>query len=130
MRYRSLLSVAALAALVSLAGASCLSPTLPLPPPDVPSSIIAGATPGTWEVIGDCEPGAEVMVVNNVTGQGVVTTDLHQTGTYHVELQGALCTWATVTEDVGGELSSGTQFQLAAWAPGDPGDPTNNDACQ
>jgi hypothetical protein len=131
MRFRSLLSVATLAVLVPLAGASCLSPTLPLPPPDVPNAIVASTTtPGTWEVFGSCEAGATVFVFDMANGTGSIDEDLARTGSYHVTIAGAKCDQVTVSQEVDGQYSTGTGFQLAAFTPGDPGDPANNVACQ
>ena len=52
-------------ATVVLALAACTSPTLPLPPPSVPS-ITAGTTPDTFHLasINGAEPNAVVIVVN------------------------------------------------------------------
>ena len=48
--------------------AACLSPTLPLPPPEEPTSISASAVEGYWDVRGQCTPGAVVLVKNVATG--------------------------------------------------------------
>ena len=109
-----------------VAVASCLSPTIPLPPPDAPSIITAGTTPGTWEVYGTCEPGATVTVVDEATNLGVVV--INSAGSYHVTLAGTKCDWAWVTQAIeGGEPSAPTYFQLAVTGLGTP---DNNPACQ
>jgi hypothetical protein len=118
------LPVLALAAALSLAG--CLSPTLPLPPPDQPTIITAGATPGTWDVRGNCTVGARVTVFNEKTGRGVVVEDRGGSGSYQVTLEGAECDLAWVEEEVDQELSAPTGFVLAAHKPGDP---SENPAC-
>mgnify|MGYP001553928136 CR=1 FL=1 len=123
MRRRLLLPLLGLALAVS----SCLSPTLPLPPPDEPSAINAGATAGTWEVFGSCQAGALVTVFNEKTGHGVVVEDRAQSGSYHVTIEGAQCDLAWVTEQIGGDASAPTSFVLAARKPGDP---RENPACQ
>ncbi|APR78452.1 Hypothetical protein A7982_03799 [Minicystis rosea] len=124
MRRRSLFPVLALAAALSLS--SCLSPTLPLPPPEQPTTINAGTTPGTWEVFGNCNAGALVTVFNERTGEGVVVEDRALTGVYHVTIEGTECDLAWVKEDVESGETMRTSFVLAARKPGDP---TDNPAC-
>src|SRR4051794_21278374 len=69
-----------LVALLALAGsASCLSPTLPLPPPDV-DSVHASDTPGTWTITGTCEPGALVLVKDTATGLAFGVEDRARVG--------------------------------------------------
>jgi hypothetical protein len=124
MRRRLSLPVLVLAVASSLAG--CLSPTLPLPPPEQPSIITAGVAAGTWDVRGDCTPGARVTVFNEKTGRGVVVEDRSGVGRYQVTLEGAECDLAWVEEEVDQELSAPTGFVLAKHLPGDP---TDNPAC-
>lgn len=130
MRRRLVLPILALASALALMAPACLSPTLPLPPPDQPSTITAGATPGTWEVFGSCREGALVTVMNEKTGQGVVVEDRARSGSYHVTIEGAECDVAsvreTVLDDEGAETTASTGFVLAARKPGDP---TDNPAC-
>ncbi|MFT3770802.1 MAG: hypothetical protein QM820_35715 [Minicystis sp.] len=92
MRRRLLFPVFVLAAALALPTASCLSPTLPLPPPEQPSTITAGVD-GTWDVFGACHPGAMVTVFNEKTGLGVVFEDRALSGSYHVTIAGAECDW-------------------------------------
>jgi hypothetical protein len=99
---------------------------LPLPPPDAPSTITAGVTAGTWEVFGDCDPGARVTVLNEKTGRGVVVEDRALSGSYHVTLEGAECDLAWVTEELNQEESAPTSFVLA---PHQPSDPVDNPVC-
>jgi hypothetical protein len=126
MRRRLSLRLLASFALVALAAPSCLSPTLPLPPPEVPDAIRIGSATGTWEVFGHCTRGAIVTVFNENAGVGVVFEDRDATGSYHVIVEGAECDVARVWEDVGGERSASKTFVLA---PHEPGDPTDNPAC-
>lgn len=126
MRRRLLLPVLALASALALLAPACLSPTLPLPPPEQPSTITAGATPGTWEVFGSCHEGALVTVFNERTSRGVVVDDRELTGRYHVTIEGTECDLAWVREEVGPNQSASTTFVLAARKPGDP---TENPAC-
>ncbi len=105
----------------ALAGVVVLSssPTLPLPPPERPTTITAGATPGTWEVFGTCTVGALVTVFNEQTGEGVVVEDRALAGVYHVTIEGAECDLAWVKEDVESSRVTRTSFVLAARKPGD-----------
>jgi hypothetical protein len=79
----------ALAAAFALLGASCLSPTLPLPPPDVESVQSAGAK--QWTIAGSCIPGAVVSVFNDTQDQGVLVEDTTFSGRFVVELTADLC---------------------------------------
>lgn len=126
MRRRPLLRVLASLALVALAAPSCLSPTLPLPPPEMPDAIRIGASANTWEVFGHCTRGAIVTVFNENAGVGAVFEDRDETGAYHVILEGAQCDVAHVEEEVGQERSASTTFVLA---PREPGDPTESPLC-
>jgi hypothetical protein len=116
MTFRRFLCVAVVATGASIAS-SCLSPTLPLPPPDPPSDIAQDVATGEWQVSGDCVPGATVLVVNNTTGRGAVVEDLDQSGSYSVAIAGKACDPASVTQmlNVDGSEESGgpTPFVLA-----------------
>jgi hypothetical protein len=126
MRWRLPLPVLLVVTAITLATSSCLSPTLPLPPPEQPDSIQVGATPGTWRVSGTCDAGAIVTVINEKTGLGVVVEDRTNSGSYSVTLEGAQCDTATVRELFMGQESGPTGFTLAARSPGDP---TDNPIC-
>jgi len=126
MRRRLLLPVLALTSALALVASSCLSPTLPLPPPEQPSTITAGAAPGTWEVFGSCTQGALVTVFNEQTGRGAVFEDRSLVGSYHVTIEGAECDLAWVREEVTVGASAPTSFVLATRKLGDP---TDNPAC-
>jgi hypothetical protein len=126
MRWRLPLPVLLVVTAITLATSSCLSPTLPLPPPEQPDSIRAGTTPGTWQVSGSCDLGATVTVVNEVTGIGVVVEDRSDSGSYSVTLVGTQCDTATVRELFMGQESGPTGFTLAQRLPGDP---TDNPLC-
>jgi hypothetical protein len=118
MRRRALLPVAALAAVTTMA-ASCLSPTLPLPPPDAPQSVTESST-GTWVVSGECEPGAIVSVFNTNTGVGLIVEDLAKTGNFAVSIAGSPCNIISVWQEVDENLSSAVAFQLQAYSQGEP----------
>ena len=87
---------------------ACLSPTLPLPPPEAPDSI-AMSQPGLWDVRGSCTPGARVLITledGTITGR----EDTDNDGRYFIQIQAELCEGAEVTEVVGGKASDATFF--------------------
>ena len=78
MRRRALLNVA-LAGLVAMATSSCLSPTLPLPPPDAPV-IVPGTDADHVELRATCsaaQPNAIMIIINTNPD---VANDLAVTG--------------------------------------------------
>jgi hypothetical protein len=115
MRRRVLFQIA----LVVL-GASCLSPTIPLPPPDKPDSITPLSTPGEWSIAGNCIKGALVNVINKRTHEGAVFIDEEETARYSVQIEGAECDSMYVTQEIyndDGELEKSAQ--TAFILPGD-----------
>jgi hypothetical protein len=84
--------------LAGLVGAGCVSPTLPLPPPE-PGEIHPAATPGAWTISGKSnEPHALVVVQNARTNEGVSVVTDATTGAYTVELEAKPCDTAEVLE--------------------------------
>jgi hypothetical protein len=126
MTFRRLLSVALLVA-CGPSVSSCLSPTLPLPPPDPPTLVAEDATTGEWQVEGDCIPGATVEVINNATRRGAVVEDIANSGIYTVVISGTECDVASVIQTVavdGNEEQSGaTEFVLVPFSPSTRLDP-------
>jgi hypothetical protein len=118
---RALRSLTA-SALVVAAGA-CLSPTLPLPPPEEPS-LIGESADGIWQVAGSCLEGAQVLVLNETTGRGAVYVDRAAAGHYTVEIEGTACDVVVVSQTLGDESSGGTRIVLQATQDGLPVDPT------
>lgn len=114
-RFVALMGLAPLA----LALASCLSPTLPIPPPEQPDSIDMNKD-GTWSVSGSCEPGAIVTVFDTNTGEGRVVEDLANSGRYTVDIDANKCDTAWVTQVIGGDTSSETFFVVMPLLEGDP----------
>lgn len=117
MQRRAALRIAALAALAVslLAGAACLSPTLPLPPPEAPDTIRPSADhAGMWTINGDCYPGALVTLFNDRTQRGVVIKDSDENGRYSVEIEAEPCDlvqmWQDVATDEGTESSPTSSF--------------------
>ena len=102
--------------------AGCLSPTLPLPPPDVPQSITQ-APDGTWQIHGTCIAGATVTVLDMNTGRGSVYEDLNRDGSYTVVLQSSQCDFVTVKQEVNNEESAETGFLLQTYSQGMPAAP-------
>jgi hypothetical protein len=115
---RPLLSYVALAVLATTA--SCLSPTLPLPPPDQPDAISQDSA-GLWQISGTCIRGALVTVFDTVTHRGIVVEDVTGSGAYHVALPGNACDLVWVTQETSdGAASPATGFVLETWAHGEP----------
>jgi hypothetical protein len=116
---RRLLAFAML--LLALFSASCLSPTLPLPPPEAPDFIesLAG---GEWSVRGECTPGAIVLVKNNATGVIAGITDIDRDGRYTVTIKANECDLAQVWENINGTVTSATAFVVRPQVKGVPSD--------
>lgn len=89
---------------------SCVSPTLPLPPPDEPSHIAETGTDGLWDVRGTCTVGAIVLIKNDRTGQIVGYEDEQLHGRYQLELPAERCDPAQVFELIDDALTEGTTF--------------------
>src|SRR5690349_5585540 len=86
------------AVLASLAGSACVSPTLPLPPPE-PSDIQPASTPGTWIISGKSnDPHALIVIQDERTNQGVSVISSADTRAYSVELEASPCDAAEVLE--------------------------------
>lgn len=115
-RLRSL--VAALA--VSLLGASCLAPTLPLPPPEEPTYVFPDADASSWTLVGSCEPGALVLALNTVTNEGVLVQDATFSGSYTLTIDGSTCDLVELWQKVGNEESALTGVVLEKKDPADP----------
>ena len=118
MRTRSVLRLGLLAAVMALAGA-CLSPTLPLPPPEEPDTMQPSKEdPDVWIVSGTCRPGAKVVVFDEDSNVGGVNLDEDRDGRYTVELVHAKrCDLVSVSQAVGTdsngeEASAETTFVL------------------
>jgi hypothetical protein len=105
--------------LLPLAGA-CLSPTLPLPPPEEPDSVTLSAETGAWEVRGSNTPGAVVLVKNLSTGVIAGVEDKDADGRYFIRVAGEECDGAEVYEIVGTDTSDTTFFILEEVVNGQP----------
>lgn len=100
---------------MSLAG--CLSPTLPLPPPEAPLGVedtgkaaSEGSTETVWLVRGACSPGALVLVENEATGRIFGLEDDDADGRYSIGIDAVACDYATVWQIVGDTQSARTGF--------------------
>jgi hypothetical protein len=123
MRRCALLRALAVAVL-SVAPVACLSPTLPLPPPDI-ATIAQTSQADQWEISGDCTAGAIVTVLDQKTGLGAVYEDLPQTGFFSVVIEGTQCDVVEVwEEDANQDQSPTATYVLQATANGDPVNPT------
>jgi hypothetical protein len=95
--------------LSSLALGACLSPTLPVPPPEAPGDVGLGAD-GLWELRGRCTPGAVVLVRNLDTGLITGVEDRDANGSYFMRVAGELCARAEIWELIGDDVSGATFF--------------------
>jgi hypothetical protein len=111
---RSFVSVA-----IALSLGACLSPTLPLPPPEQPDGI-AQTEPGMWDVRGSNTPGSVVLVKNLNTGVIAGIEDKDADGRYLVHVEGDLCDAAEVYEIIGNDTSDSTFFVLEDVVSGEP----------
>ena len=118
MRRRQLLPLA-LGAAFALLGASCLSPTLPLPPPDIES--VQSTDQRQWTIAGSCRPGAVVSVFNVTQNQGVLVEDLDFTGQFVVTLDATLCDSAWVSQVSRTEASAEAPFVIEPQSLNDTG---------
>lgn len=115
MLRRAVLRLAAALSATLLAGA-CLSPTLPLPPPETPDEIRPSAEdPGAWEIAGDCYPEARVTLFNEDTRKGVVV-ECSDNARYLAEIRAEPCDLISISQEVitdeGTEESGTTQFLI------------------
>lgn len=97
--------------LFALLFSACLSPTLPLPPPDV-NSMHQAQTAGSWTISGTCLTGAIVTVFNERTGKGAVVEDRENTGFFSVTIQADPCDVAWAKQEEGQDTSARTTFTV------------------
>lgn len=121
MRRRPLI-ILALATALSLVGVSCLSPTLPLPPPE--TDAITDAMNGEWTISGTCDKGAIVLVFNETQGQGVMFEDRDKLGLFVVRLKADPCDVGWTSEILGVDQSPQASFVVEPMSPNDPGTPS------
>ncbi|MEM9694503.1 MAG: hypothetical protein AAGA56_18280 [Myxococcota bacterium] len=106
------LALALLGASLLAPVSACLSPTLPLPPPDRPESITASVDAGFVDIRGRCTPGATVLIENLETGVITGTDDRDEDGDYFIRLEGDGCDRAEVWEVIDNTISSATPFTI------------------
>lgn len=119
MSRRFLLRFGFCAVASALLSTSCLSPTLPLPPPDVETST-AAPDGAHWIITGTCTPGALVTVLNDETGLGAVYEDRAETGLFFVEIEAEQCDRAWVSQQHGSDSSGRTEFIVDTITAGTP----------
>src|SRR5687767_10771882 len=121
MLRRAALHLALALAISLLAGAACLSPTLPLPPPEPDDTMRPSADQeGVWQISGNCTPGARVSVCNERTHRGVIEDDTDETGRYHLEIGAELCDVLLVWQELegnGDEESAAQSFVVEERTP-------------
>ncbi len=96
--------------------AGCLSPTLPLPPPEEPGSI--SNVEGEWTIVGTCIEGAEVVGYNEATGRGAVYMDRDGTGVYTLTIEAVECDTLVLKQLLGDEASDETRVVLTETVDG------------
>jgi len=111
------------AAVTFLALAGCVSPTLPLPPPEAPWALSVDPATSEWLITGTCLQGALVTVFNEETGQGSVIEDRDQDGLYELRLKAKRCDLAWVQHTLGQDASATTTFVIEEKVNGLPVDP-------
>jgi hypothetical protein len=121
MRRRPLITLLALASALTCTAASCLSPTLPLPPPEV-NAISASATEGQWRISGSCVEGAIVTVFDDTSGEGVLMEDRSGFGHWVIDLSATQCDTVRIWQEVGGERSVSSKMVVAPWDGSGPAD--------
>jgi hypothetical protein len=102
---------------LTLGASSCLSPAIPLPPPELNSVHEAGD--GAWTISGTCSPGARVTVIDDRSGRGVVIEDRRMRGTFVVTLFARACDTATIIQELDDETSE-TGFVIQEHTFGSP----------
>lgn len=121
MLRRAALHLAFALATSLLAGAACLSPTLPLPPPEPADTMRPSAgQEGVWQISGNCTPGARVSVFNERTQRGVIEDDTDRNGRYHLEIEAELCDVLLVWQELegnGDEESAAQSFVVEERTP-------------
>lgn len=80
---------------------------------------------GVWGIAGTCDAGAEVVVLDEVSGRGAAFVDLDRTGHYYVEIQAALCDLGSITQSSRGQDSGKRNFVVHPRVDGQP----DNGAC-
>ncbi|WP_437494898.1 hypothetical protein WME75_22585 [Sorangium sp. So ce1014] len=109
---RAALHLALALATSLLAGAACLSPTLPLPPPEPADTMRPSADrEGVWQISGNCSPGARVSVFNERTQRGVIEDDTDRNGRYHLEIEAELCDVLRVWQELEGSGDEESAWQ-------------------
>ena len=110
------LALVGLAALAAPA-AGCLSPTLPLPPPEAPDTIQEEGA-GSWLVAGACTDHATVFVGDVKTGSGIFRACTH--GSYAITVPAKKCDTGFVSEEIDGEMSAEAKFVFQEVSEGMP----------
>src|SRR5262245_32921743 len=122
VRFRDLRTL--VVAAIGLAVAACVSPTLPLPPPEQPDTVQPTADdPDVWVVSGSASPGALITIFDETQGKGVVVEDTQRTGRYSVEIRAKRCDLAWVAQVEGEDASNRTPFVIQERSGGSPSDP-------
>lgn len=90
---------------------ACLSPTLPLPPPDRPSTIEGPDAQGNVRLAGTMTPGAVAYARNQVNGQGVFN-NTNADGFYELMLRAQVGDGVLLWYTLDGERSQAVRFEI------------------
>ena len=106
--------------LCALSASGCLSPTLPLPPPEVDTIFEPQNAGDGWTISGTCTKGALVTVFNEQTGRGVVVEDRDLDGKFTVLLDATKCDLAWAKQEIGDDASGHEMFPVEAKSSSGP----------
>ncbi len=95
---------------------ACLSPTLPLPPPDKPEKIEGPDAQGNVRMSGTMVPGAIAFVRNQVTGEGSFR-DTNSDGFYELTLRAQVGNSVLLWYTLNGDRSQATKFEIPEPTP-------------
>lgn len=114
---RAILALGVAAVVATGIGGGCLSPTLPLPPPEAPL-YMRSIGDGRWEIGGECSAGAVVTALVSSTGRGAVVEDRDADGTYSLVVTADRCELVDLWQTDGDETSARTRIVLYDTAEG------------
>jgi hypothetical protein len=95
---------------------ACLSPTLPLPPPDKPEKIEGPDSQGYVQMSGTMVPGAVAYARNQVTSEGSFK-ETNADGFYQLRLRAEVGNGVLLWYTLNGERSQAVRFEIPAPVP-------------
>lgn len=117
MTRRTLLCFAPPVVTLCLQAMGCLSPTLPLPPPNAPDHIVLSDPDQlVWDLRGTNTVGAVVIIENLETAEIFGVEDRDRVGKYLIQVSAQPCDRAEIYEIVGTTVTSPRSFVIAPTA--------------